>query len=97
MKTRTAERIVQKYIRNLPEPCIYLTRSHFYQRSCKKWAAEEVLRTIRQRKDISPIRAVEEFVKKMECYACRRSESSYIFSIACDIGIDILDILLAEE
>lgn len=96
MKTRTAEQIVQKYIRDLPEPSIYLARSHFYQRSCTKWAAEEILRTIRKR-DISPIRAVEEFVEKMEQYACHRSESSYIFSIAYDIGIDILDILLAAE
>lgn len=97
MKTRTAERIVQNYILELPEPKCNIKQSNFCQRSYTKWAAEEVLRTIRKRKDISPIASVEEFIGKMEYYACHRPDLSYIFSIAYDVGVDILDTLLAVD
>lgn len=97
MTTRMAEMIIKDYIADLPEPncrCRF-RRAHFSQRSYSIWAAEEVLRTIRKRKDVSPIYAVEEFVNRMEYFACKRPSTSYIFSVAYDIGIDILDILIA--
>lgn len=99
MTTRMAEMIIKDYIADLPEPncrCRF-RRAHFSQRSYSIWAAEEVLRTIRKRKDVSPIYAVEEFVNRMEYFACKRPSTSYIFSVAYDIGIDILDILIAAN
>lgn len=97
MTSRYAEMIVKDYISDLSEPRCQLKRSYFAQRSYSIWAAEEVLRTIRKRKDVSPIYAVEEFVGKMEYYALKRPEGSYIFSVAYDIGTDVLDILMAAE
>lgn len=97
MTSRTAEMIVKDYISELPEPRYHLKKSYICQRSYSIWAAEEVLRTIRKRKDVTPIVAVEEFVYRMEYFALKRPEASYIFSVAYDVGMDILDILLAAE
>ncbi len=97
MKTRTAELIIQEYIYDLREPKFSLKRSYFKQRSYSIWAAEEALRTIRKRKDVNPIYAMEEFVGKMDYYACHRPDLSYIFSVAYDIGTDILDRLMAAN
>lgn len=97
MKSRTAEMIVQDYILDLSDPRSSLRRSHFKQLSYTKWAAEEVLRTIRKRRDMSPTAAVEEFVNKMDQYALMHGNLSYIFSVAYDVGLDILDIFMAAE
>lgn len=99
MTTRMAEMIIKDYITDLPEPnyrCRF-KRAYFSQRSYSIWAAEEVLRTIRKRNDVSPIYTVEEFVNRMEYFACKRPSTSYIFSVAYDIGVDILDILMAAD
>lgn len=97
MTSRTAEIIVKDYISDLPEPRCHLTKSHFLQRSYSIWAAEEVLRTIRKRKDVTPIIAVEEFAYRMEYFSCKKPKGSDVFSVAHDVGMDILDILRAAD
>lgn len=94
---RTAEIIVKDYIADIKDPRCNYKREKFMQLSYSKWAAEEVLRTIRKRKDLSPIECVEYFTSKVDQYSLEHSKSSYIFSVAYDISMDIYDILLAAD
>jgi hypothetical protein len=95
MTTRTAEWIVKDYIADLKDPALCMRKDIFNQRSYSIWAAEEVLRAIQKNKDIQPIEVIENFIAKMDQYSLHKSNTSYIFSIAYDIAVDIADILLA--
>ena len=91
-----AIRAIESYIHELKDPQTNYKKSRFEQATYSKWAANEVLGYVKYRKDISPIQAVEEFINKMDDYACEVGRSSYIFSVAYDIAMDILDLLLCS-
>lgn len=95
MTTRTAELVVMDYIADLKDPTLCMRKDMFNQRSYSIWAAEEVLRAIQKNKDIQPIEVVENFIAKMDQYSLQKPSTSYIFSIAYDIAVDIGDILMA--
>lgn len=64
----------------------------FAQRSYQIWAIDEILSEIN--KSSSPVSLiVESFAKKMDSYSCS-GKSGWIFSVAHDIALWILDNLL---
>jgi hypothetical protein len=65
-------------------------------RSTIKWAEREVWRAVRD-SELSPVIAVEEFIKTMDDYSTRNLATSMIFSIAKDVGQNILDEMLLER
>lgn len=64
--------------------------------SYRKWAVNEILRSIRESECVlPPIMIVEDFIHKMDDFSCKNNKSSFIFSIAYDVAIDVFDILTA--
>lgn len=76
---------------------IPIKRKYFDQKSYSNWAAHEVLLYVQNHSDMSPIEAIEEFAKKVDRYSVKNPNTSYIFSVAYDIAMDILDIFLAMK
>lgn len=92
-----AELIIQDYILDLKEPRNHYQRSQFKQSSYSIWAANEVLKYIKDHSSLPPVIAIEDFIYKMDIYSCTNPNNSFIFSVAHDIAEDILDIFLAME
>lgn len=72
-------------------------RRYFDQKSYSNWAANEILLYVQNHSDMSPIEAIEEFAKKVDRYSVKNPNTSYIFSVAYDTAMDILDIFLAMQ
>lgn len=91
---KTPELVIRDYMSKLSEPMYGWRKDRFEQCSYTRWATKEVLRCIREQKNTPPIIVVEDFIRRMDVYACANPDNSYIFSIAHDVGEDILDIFL---
>lgn len=87
--------VLQEYIANMPEPRKKCKKQVFLQETYSRWAAEEILRCILKSESLPPVTVVEEFKNRMNHYSLMNPNSSYIFSVAYDIAMDILDIFLA--
>lgn len=87
--------VLQEYIGDMPEPRKKCKKQIFLQETYSRWAAEEILRCIQENKSRPPVAVVEEFKDRMNHYSLMNPNSSYIFSVAYDIAMDILDIFLA--
>lgn len=87
---------IEDYIHELHTPRISMVKNMFNQRVYSRWAANEVLGYVKFRKDIPPVQAVEEFMSKMDKFACSNPKNSYIFSVAYDVAADILDLLICS-
>ena len=72
---------------------------HFNERSYSRWAANEILTLITNYDLISPISVVSDFINKMDAFLDMRegTEHEIIYSIARDMGYDILDVLILLE
>lgn len=73
---------------------------YFQQRSYSRWAITEILEYICCHPDISEIAAVAEFASKMDKFAKvdhSDKDDNFIFFVAHDVAIDILDVLIAME
>lgn len=107
MTTERAVLIIQDYMLDMTLPVrdldskryrpqkIPWKRCNFDQKSYSRWAVKEVLRYVQEHPDKSPVSVIEEFVNLMDRYACASRKNSYIFSVAYDIAVDILDVFLA--
>lgn len=91
-----AIRAIESYIYELKDPQMDWIKWRRDQCIYSRWAANEVLGYVKLHNDISAIQAVEEFIAKMDKYACLDNKNSYIFSVAYDIATDILDLLLCS-
>lgn len=87
--------ILQEYIADMPEPRKKCKKQVFLQETYSRWAAEEILKYIQENESRPPVAVVEEFKDRMNHYSLMNRNSSYIFSVAYDIAMDILDIFLA--
>lgn len=76
---------------------IPIKRKYFDQKSYSNWAANEVLLYVQKHSDMSPIEAIEEFAKKVDRYSVKNPNTSYIFSVAYDVAMDILDVFIAMQ
>lgn len=65
---------------------------YFQQHSYQKWAVAEIIKYVSQSNEPA-IDAIEEFVAKMDEFSCCEGDT-FMFSVAHDVGIAILDFLL---
>lgn len=72
-------------------------RDLFAQRSYQKWAVDEIIKSIEESKSIPPITVLDDFIRKMNDFACRGGEGGFIFSVAYDIAIEILNIVITMK
>lgn len=72
-------------------------RNYLQSQSYQRWAVQEIMKQIEISEDAPPIRVVEDFIHKMECFTYKKGESAIIFSIARDMAEDILDVLIAMK
>ena len=78
----------------LRDPKLGLKKGIFEQRSYQQWASKEVLKAIEEY-DGNPEYAIEDFMSKMDNYACKNPKSGMIFSIAYDTAVWMLDVVIA--
>lgn len=81
---------------NLRQPGCNLKKGCFDNRSYTKWATYEVLYAI-ECYEGEPEDAIELFMSKMNRYACLNQKSGIIFSIAYDVAVWMLDLLIGLE
>lgn len=92
MDYNTAIDIIQDYMMDLKIPKYPWKRELFEYSSYQRWAANEALIYIKEHEELGPYMAMESFVYMMDFYSCENSHTSWIFSIAKDVGENILDI-----
>ena len=78
------------------EPRLGLRRGNFEQRSYTKAVVEELIRAIRE-SDAPPLIVVEDFTKKMDDYASRKGQRTWMFSVAYDLAVSVEDFLMAMK
>ena len=88
---------VLQYIFELKQSASYWKKELFAQQSYAIWAAKEIYLLLCENETYPPECVVEEFANKMDNYACKRKETSFMFSIARDTAIDILDLIYATK
>lgn len=83
--------IIQNYIDGLEKSMINNISSVFRQKSHAKSAAEELLLDILAHDETAVVNVIEGFIRRMDEYACLPHPGSYIFSIAYDTAVYLLD------
>lgn len=78
---------LEVYISLLPQPTVGDSKSVFAHRSYSVWAAESILNAVENSRRINPVTIIEQFVWKFNKYSCNH----YMFAVAHDIALDILD------
>lgn len=73
----------------------YWVRNYLQSQSYQRWAVEEIMKQIEISEGIPPIRVVEDFIHKMNCFTYKKGKATIIFSIARDVAMDILDVIAA--
>ena len=84
---------ILEYINDLKQTASYWNKELFQQQAYSLWAAKEIYFRLAKNETYSPAYLVEDFANKMDDYACKRKETSFMFSIAHDVAIDILDLI----
>lgn len=90
--------VLQEYLADHDKPYRYSWRREYFEgHSYSVWAVKELLRRIQIKKNTPPISVIEDFIHEMDEYSCKRSSSSFMFSVAKDTAEDIYDIFLAMQ
>lgn len=93
--TNSAINIIQYCIRQTQRNNLQVNSYNFAQRSYEVWAAKEILKKIKNTKDMPPLYIIEEFRDLMDDYSCRKKNNSFLFSCAKDMAEWIIDLLIA--
>ena len=83
-----------EYLDCLNEDLSRMIQVRLERYSYSRWAAEELIKTIRNEETTPPIMVVEMFAKKMDQYSTMNQKNSFKFSVAYDAAMDILDAFL---
>lgn len=94
MMHEKAIKIIEEYIAQIEEPNFHYNSLYFKQLSFSKAAAYAIIDYIEKRKDVSVVVATEEFMHKMDEYACMNSRNSYVFSVMHDVAEYFLDVFI---
>ena len=90
--------VLQEYLADHEKPVRYFWRKEYFeQHSYSRWAVKELIRRIQIKKNTPPIIVIEDFIQEMDEYSCKKSSSSFMFSVAKDTAEDIYDIFLAMQ
>ena len=95
MMHEKAIKIIEEYIAQIDESKFHYKSLYFKQLSFSKAAAYAIIDYIEKRKDMSVIVATDEFMRKMDEYACMNSRNSYVFSVMHDVAEYFLDAFIA--
>lgn len=60
----------------------------------ERWAANEILTLLKLRRREPPLTVIEEFADKVNKYSTFNAKTSFAFSTAYDVAIDILEIFI---
>lgn len=73
-------------------------RIDFEYNSYSRWALNELRQYIIKNRNKDPIDSLNEFKYKMDQFACQsKSEANFIFSVAYDITVFVIDELMTYE
>lgn len=86
--------IVQEYRDRSSEKISRWNGYTFKQESCSRWAANEILKLLKKRQDVPPLVLIEEFADQMDHFSCLNLNTSFIFSVARDTALNIVDDLI---
>ena len=89
------DKIREKRDRCYRAPKWGMPKRYFEQLSYHNWAVEELIKEIEESETLPPMIVVEEFINRMEEYACKSEKNGRMFSIAKDAGEWVLDILIS--
>lgn len=78
-------------------PSYGMRTKEFAQVSYTRWALDELRFRLFQADENTAISIVEKFIAEMDEYACARRDSYIMFSVAYDIAIHVLDVLLQYQ
>ena len=82
---------------DLKQSTSYWQKELFAQQVYTIWAAKEIYFLLSENDIYPPEVVVEEFANKMSDYASKRKETNFMFSIAYDTAIDILDLIYVTK
>lgn len=86
---------IEMYSYDLKEPTYCCNKELFKQRSFSIWAVNELHRFVEERDYMDPVDAVVLFSKMMDDYSTYNKEGLR-FSVAYDVAMNVMDILIAE-
>lgn len=88
------KRINQMY--KHPKEYYGVKKEIFMMHAYSRWAAEEIIRILKENPNTSSVDLVEHYRDKMDYFAAsaHTAEANFMFSVACDTATDILDCLL---
>lgn len=89
---------IEDYIFDLFEPNRNWPKYEFCKRSYARWAATEILNSVKRHPYISPYQLVEDFARKTDTFSGLDHDErndGFIFLVAHNVATDILDILRA--
>lgn len=86
--------IVKEYLENVENTIAPWQGYRFSQVSYTKWAAIEILYLLKEKYYLPPLTVLEDFANKMDTYACLNKGNTFMFSVAYDTTMNIIDILI---
>lgn len=90
-------KIRREWMRCYGCPRFGMSKDQMEQISIHNWAVEEILNRIEKSDRNNYLTIVENFIKKMDEYACNGKSKGHWFSIAKDAGEWVLDILISSN
>ncbi|MDO5397808.1 MAG: hypothetical protein Q4G33_07740 [bacterium] len=72
-------------------------RDSFKNACYSKWAVNELMLYIMRKKEQSPIKSTEEFIKMVDAFSKKTEKDKAVWSIAKYVATDILDIFYAMQ
>ena len=92
-----AIRLIRSYKRDIDVEYSWLTTNrNLYYKWASRWAINDLLEYVMSNPDMHAINLVEEYARRMDNYACRNKKGSYVFSIANDVAVGVLDMLYSH-
>lgn len=96
-EARIAEILIKEFKeRYLFPPSKTWPKAEFYKRSYERWAADEILKRIKERPNVGPINVIQGFMEELDYFMDLTDHwASYrIFIVAREISEDILKLFL---
>lgn len=92
-----AIRLIRLYKREIDRTYSKMSlRRDMYYKYAIRWAINDLLEYILARPETPVFLAVEEYAKMMDNYSCKNVKYSYVFSVANDVAISVLDMLYSH-
>ena len=92
-----AIKLIRLYKRDIDkEYCRLSLKRDLYQKYSAMWAINDLLEYVMANPNSPVILAVEAYARKMDRFSCKKSPYSYVFSVANDVAVGVLDMLYSR-